>query len=284
MITVFTPAYNRADLLPRLYDSLKAQTCKDFEWIVVDDGSTDGTEAVVRSFLEEGLLDIRYFRQENGGKHRAINRGVKEARGELFFIIDSDDYIKENAISSIINHYSLVSGDKTFAGVCAMKCYDNGKRIGGDVDFIQLECNLFRFRHILGIKGDISEICRTDILRDFPFPEIEGENFCPEAIVLYRISQAGYKFLYYNECISICEYIEGGLSDRITEIRIKSPVSSSLTYYELWNSPTTIKRRIRGAINFWRFYFHCAKDRRPSKRPCLIFKPIGYLLYIKDKR
>ena len=110
LITVFTPTYNRARLLSRLYESLKAQTYQSFEWIIVDDGSTDNTEAVIDSLLErpsEYGFSLRYFKQQNGGKHRAINRGVQEARGELFFIADSDDYLPDDSFVKVAKKYLL---------------------------------------------------------------------------------------------------------------------------------------------------------------------------------
>lgn len=101
MITVFTPTYNRENTLARLYESLKEQTYKDFEWLIVDDGSTDSTSSLIQKFQEENIIQIRYYYTSNGGKHRAINFGVKKANGELFFIVDSDDYVMPNVLEII---------------------------------------------------------------------------------------------------------------------------------------------------------------------------------------
>ncbi|MGC9064033.1 MAG: glycosyltransferase family A protein, partial [bacterium] len=100
-ITLFTPTYNREKLLSRLYESIKRQSFSNFEWIIVDDGSTDNTEQIVESWLKESTFDIRYFYQQNSGKHIAINKGVREARGELFFIIDSDDWLGDDSLQDI---------------------------------------------------------------------------------------------------------------------------------------------------------------------------------------
>ncbi|MCS2864766.1 glycosyltransferase family 2 protein [Bacteroides thetaiotaomicron] len=102
MVTVFTPTYNRAYILNDLYQSLCRQTCRKFEWLIVDDGSTDNTEGLVASWLDEGKMSLRYIKQPNGGKHRAINKGIQEANGDLFFIVDSDDYLAKNAIERIL--------------------------------------------------------------------------------------------------------------------------------------------------------------------------------------
>ena len=99
MVTIFTPTYNRAYIIGKLYGSLLEQTDRNFEWLIVDDGSTDNTRELIGSFIREDRISIRYFRQENGGKHRAINRGVREAAGELFFIVDSDDQLTPEAVA-----------------------------------------------------------------------------------------------------------------------------------------------------------------------------------------
>ena len=115
MVTVFTPTYNRAALLPKLYDSLKRQTSLDFEWVIVDDGSQDETKSVVEGFVKESsFFSVRYYRQENHGKHVAINYGVQLAHGDKFFIVDSDDWLPENSIEKI---HSLFEEIKNFSSI-----------------------------------------------------------------------------------------------------------------------------------------------------------------------
>ena len=120
LITVLTPTYNRAKLLERLYQSLCQQTYQDFEWIVVNDGSKDNTDEVVQSFVAEKKINILYIKQENGGKHRAVNRGVKEAKGELLFIADSDDWLLPNSLETVAEMYQDIANDHSFAGVCGL--------------------------------------------------------------------------------------------------------------------------------------------------------------------
>ncbi len=284
MITVFTPAYNRADLLPRLYDSLKAQTCRDFEWVVVDDGSTDGTEAVVRGFVEEGLLDISYFKQENGGKHRAINQGVKEAKGELFFIVDSDDYLPKDSIMDICRVWEDIKEDSRFGGVSGYMADFRGNPISQN-NCISTDCNALEVRYLYNIQGDLAEVFRTDVLREIPFPEFEGEKFCPEALVWNRIAQK-YILRYFNKIIYFREYLSGGLTSKISQIRMESPVASCTHYKELngYDVPWLIKAK--SAINYWRFH---ACLNKGTKVPHLPIKwiwaaPLGYLYHLFDKR
>ena len=133
MITVFTPTYNRGYIIKQLYDSLILQSYKDFEWLVIDDGSTDDTEELFKSFIAEQKLNIHYLKIENGGKHRAINKGVILAQGKYFFIVDSDDYLHNNALERIYFYTKQIEDDKTFAGVCGLKIYPNGRKVGGNI-------------------------------------------------------------------------------------------------------------------------------------------------------
>lgn len=286
-VTIFTPTYNRAYIIKNLYESLKLQTSNNFEWIVVDDGSTDNTEDILREWEKEAAFSVRYFKQQNGGKHRAINRGVKEASGELFFIVDSDDYLADNAVERILYHFSTIKGNNNYCGVCGLKCYPDGTKVGGGDDFGILDCSSFDFRYKHKMKGDMAEVLRTDVLRQYPFPEIEGERFCPEAVMFNRVAQK-YKFRYFYEKIYFCDYLPDGLTAKITRIRMQSPVSAMICYSDLAGFNVPIKQRIRAAVNFWRFSF-CSKDtfvsklRRVGKR-WLFALPIGYMMYIKDKK
>ena len=110
MITVFTPTYNRAYIIPKLYESLKRQTVKDFEWLVVDDGSTDNTSELLAEWTKENDFPVRYIWQPNGGKPRAITKALAEAKGEWFFIVDSDDFISDDAIETIIRYAPECTG------------------------------------------------------------------------------------------------------------------------------------------------------------------------------
>lgn len=287
MITVFTPTYNRAYIIENLYKSLQRQTFKDFEWLVIDDGSTDNTEELFASWTNEISFPIRYIKQENGGKHRAINRGVKEANGELFFIVDSDDYLREDAVETILEQYNNIRNDNSFAGVCGLKCYADGTKVGGGEDFGILDCTSLEFRYKYKMKGDMAEVLRTDVLREFPFPEIDGEKFCPEAVLFNRIAQK-YKLRYFYENLYVCDYLPDGLTAKITRIRMQSPVASMICYSELASIKIPYIQRIKAAINFWRFSF-CSDEMfgRKLKRigvRWILTLPIGYMMYLIDKK
>ena len=285
LITVFTPTYNRAHLLPRLYESLGKQTFKDFEWVIVDDGSVDETRNVVSEFESDNeKFLIRYYNQENGGKHRAINRGVKEAKGELFFIADSDDWLPENALEMVVAAYEKVKDDKNIAGIVGLDCYDNGSITGSGLPKDIIDCNAIEIRLKYQVTGDLKEVFRTSVLREFPFPEIDGERFCPEQLVWFRVAQK-YKLRYLNKPIYIAEYQEQGITSSITKVRMKSPIASMMTYVELNGYDIPFSSKIKAAINYWRFRF-CSDS---AKKPSLAWwwgwtAPIGYLMHLNDIR
>lgn len=158
MITVFTPTYNRGYIIKQLYDSLILQSYKDFEWLVIDDGSTDDTEELFKSFIAEQKLNIHYLKIENGGKHRAINKGVILAQGKYFFIVDSDDYLHNNALERIYFYTKQIEDDKTFAGVCGLKIYPNGRKVGGEANYKILDTDSISFREKYRVKGDMAEV------------------------------------------------------------------------------------------------------------------------------
>ena len=295
MITVFTPTYNRAHLLPRLFESLCKQTFKDFEWVIVDDGSVDDTKEVVDKFLvhsfqflddsDKASFPIRYFYQENGGKHRAINRGVKEANGELFFIADSDDILPPNALETVAGIYKEIKDDSSFAGVCGLDGTFEGNVIGSGLPQNVIDDTSIAVRFKLGVTGDMKEVFRTDVLKEFPFPEIEGECFCPEVLVWNRIATK-YKLRYFNQIIYLAEYQNDGITSGIVRARMKSPIASMMTYAEMaeYNNVPFIAR-VKSAINYWRFRF-CSDNKKTPKLPWWYHwtMPLGFLFHLLDER
>lgn len=313
MITVFTPTYNRAKLLPRLYESLCRQTYRDFEWVVVDDGSVDETLSVIEQFSVLGFefsgnddendsydfvcteniklktqnskpagFPIRYFYQENGGKHRAINRGVQEAKGELFLILDSDDSLPDCSLEKIVDVYAQVKEDDSFGGVCGYMAHHDGTVIGNGNDDEILDTNTIDLRYRYNVKGDMCEVFRTSVLKEIPFPEIDGEKFCPEVLVWNRIALK-YKLRVFHDVIYYRDYLDNGLTDRIVKIRMNSPIASMMCYQEMSELDIPLLQKIKAAINYWRFRFCSNKSEWPVlKWYWNLVMPIGFLLHRKD--
>lgn len=260
MITVFTPTYNRKNTLGKLYDSLVTQTNQNFEWLIVDDGSTDGTEFLISNFIRENKILIRYYKQVNGGKHRAINKGVELAKGFLFFIVDSDDWLPNDSIETIFNYYNEIKNDKEFCGISGYRAYPNGKKIGCEQDFGILDANSLEFRYKYKIKGDMAEVYLTEIIRQYKFPEFEGEKFCAEGLVWSRIAQK-YKLRYFYKNTYYCNYLDDGLSYNSIRNRRNSPNYATLLYKERSEiKELPIKEKIKAYINFWRFSFFNDKN------------------------
>jgi glycosyltransferase involved in cell wall biosynthesis len=289
LLTVFTPTYNRAYVISRLYESLCRQTCKDFEWLVVDDGSTDNTEQLFATLIAEQKINIRYIRKDNGGKHTAINLGTREAKGDLFFIVDSDDYLTDDAVEWIAQSSTDILHDSRYAGLSATRIHPDGSRIGGAFPREHYDCTALDIRNRYHIHGDLAEIYKTTILKQFPFPEFEDERFSPEALVWNRIAMAGYQLRYYDKGIYICEYLGDGLTAAITKVRIKSPKATSLYYSEYAKCNLPLKEKIKTMINYWRFagYYTQLTLGQKIKQigfTSLIVYPFAYLMFLRDKK
>jgi len=285
--TIFTPAYNRAYNLENLYNSLLIQTYKDFEWIIVDDGSSDNTKEVVHSFIVENKLQVTYFYQENKGKHFAVNKGVSLAQGELFLILDSDDELPDFSLKLIEEKYAGIDDKQNIIGVAGRRMFKGGKIVGSD-NFTEVVTDSLKIRYKFNVTGDLVEIFRTEILKKFLFPEIKGEKFCPEALLWNRIAQK-YKLLFFNKGIYTTQYLADGLTSKIVKIRMTSPVASMLTYSELESYSIPIIQKIKANVNFWRFSFNSnyslsKKIKMVSKLISIFGLPIGYAMYVNDKK
>ena len=224
-LTVFTPTYNRAYIIENLYQSLQRQSCHDFEWLVVDDGSSDNTKELFDNWMkEEKPFPIRYYKQENGGKHRAINYAIPLAEGELFFIVDSDDYLTDDAVETILEQFKTLPSEdsRKYAGICNCKGYSMNQIMGTSFNGDYLDCTaLERERH--GITGDKAEVVFTYVMKQYPFPDFEGENFITEAVVWDRMAADGFCFRFYNKIVYLCDYRDDGLTKQGMELYFRNP-------------------------------------------------------------
>ena len=203
--TVFTPTYNRADTLGRVRDSLEAQTFRDFEWLIVDDGSTDGTGQLVERWRRTTRFPIRYLYQSNAGKHVAFNRAVREAKGALFLTLDSDDACVPEALERLLYWWEQIPQDERagFSAVTAL-CQDQTGRLVGTrfpespFDGTSIE---LRWRH--RVRGEKWGFQLTEVLRSHPFPEPAGARYVSESYVWRAIDASGYKTRFVNEVLRI---------------------------------------------------------------------------------
>lgn len=230
-ITVFTPTYNRAYILENLYRSLQRQTYRDFEWLVVDDGSSDNTEELFQRWSrEDNFFPIRYCKQENGGKCRAINRGLEQAGGELFFTVDSDDYLTDDALEKVARWESELPKDGSYCGFAGnlgtAPDVTPNKPLPGDF----FDGTAFDRYGI--VEGERASVFYTEIHRRYLYPEFPGEKFMTEAVTWNRMANDGYKMRFYNDIIWIYEYKEDGLTRSGYALFLNNPQGTGLFFRE----------------------------------------------------
>ncbi len=288
MITIFTPTYNRAHLLPCLYNSLKNQTVCDFEWLIVDDGSVDNTKKIVESWIDENIIKIRYIYQENGGKHVAFNNGVRNAMGELLFCIDSDDYAPSDCVEVIIDCWSNVKNSRV-AGIVALKADADGNFLSSVFPENVEETTIFDLASKYKCGGEKAIIYKTSILKENSYPEIEGEKFVTECVVYDNIDR-DYVMILLNKVLTIVEYQPDGLTANIFSIMLKNPTGYKIFYKQRIDMAYTLLERIGYIIRYNAFDILC-KDKKYNyngkyKFLVLILKPLGWLLtkYYNYKR
>ena len=285
MITILTPAYNRGHLLGKLYQSLVKQDFEDFEWVIVDDGSSDSTTNIVDKFIQDKKINISYIKQSNGGKHRALNRGVIESKGELILIVDSDDSLPKNSLSVINRYYLEIKDNPLIGGVCGLMAHHDGTIIGERNALSPMDISSIEMRYKYAFTGDVCEVFKAEVLRDFPFPEIENEKFCPEALVWNRIAQK-YKLRFFENVIYYRDYLDGGLTSKIVRIRMNSPIASMMCYAELNQLDIPFKEKLKAAVNYWRVRLcYSGKSWYPRLTKVWDFvAPLGWLMHLNDVR
>lgn len=283
MITVFTPTYNRAYILPNLYESLKRQSYKNFEWIVIDDGSSDNTEYLIKNWIKENnFFNIIYKKTVNKGKHVAINKGVNIAKGELFFIVDSDDFLSDNALERVIFWENTIKTKELFVGVSGNRSYFDGTLIGTTFNSNNkhLDCTYIE-RRKYNINGDKAEVYYTKILKKYPFPEFENENFCCEALVWLRIARDGYKIRYFNESIYFTEYRDDGLTKNILKKYRENPYGALLFYKEATIfQKNNFKRFLKNGSFYYLYGIFKGYRLKELQKDLGINKVESFLLYI----
>jgi glycosyltransferase involved in cell wall biosynthesis len=294
--TVFTATYNRANTLARVHDSLEKQSFRDFEWLIVDDGSTDDTRNLVQAWSDGANFPIRYFHKPNGGKHTAWNMGVDLARGQLFLSLDSDDACTPDALMVFNDSWQSIdpSVRDAFTGVCCL-VMDPNEEIVGDrfpKDVFDSDSNTLRFKH--RITGDKWGFHRTEVVREFRFPERKGMRYVPESIIWARIA-ARYQERFINKALRI--YHDDA------EVRLTAPSWQDPECFALgakcaleeqarrwfFSDPTFfVKAAANYSRNSWQTTVGVVAQGRQLKGPVarglwLAMLPVGYLLYRRDR-
>ena len=220
-LTIFTPAYNRAYTLHKCYESLKKQTNKDFEWLIIDDGSTDNTRELVQSWIEENIIPIKYHYQKNQGMHGAHNTAYELIDTELNVCIDSDDYMPDDAVEKILKFWDKNKSDN-IAGIAALDAYESGEVIGNTFPEDLKTSTSFDMYYKHGVCGDKKFIYRTELTKKYPYPIFEGEKYVGLAYK-YRKIDLTHKLALMNEVVCIVEYMEDGSSRNMLKQYVNNP-------------------------------------------------------------
>lgn len=283
-LTVFTPTYNRAHLLPRLYESLCRQTQGGFIWLVIDDGSTDNTKELIEKWKLENKIQIQYHYKENGGMHTGHNAAYRLIQTELNVCIDSDDYMPDDAIEKILNAWNAIQDKSKIAGIIGLDADKNGKIIGTKIPKQLTKGSLHDLYHKYKVKGDKKVVLRTDIIRKYPdYPEFAGEKLVPLGILYLMIGQ-DYDFVYENEVYCIVEYQEQGSSASILKQYRQSPKGFAYSRKIQIKYLKSLKEQIKN-------YVHLISSSWFANDPALAFRdvnpikttilyPIGILFHI----
>lgn len=288
-LTIFTPSYNRGYILGQLYHSLLEQTCMDFEWVIVDDGSTDNTKDLVQAWTNEGKLTIRYIYQENGGKIRAHNTGVLNTTTELFLCVDSDDYLVETAVEEILicweaHRNVILAGIVAYRGVSPQQPMGTIFPVGGDTSTLS---GLYK----QGFKGETSLIYRTEILKAHLFPETEGEKFITEDFIYDQIDQECHLFLL-SRVIIICCYLDDGYTKNYESLFEKNFQGWALYY----NQKALFSQQLKQKMYYTAEYIYFCKLaerktplgilRAANQKICcfVMYFPALYLMFKRNKR
>lgn len=301
-LTVFTPTFNRANFLQSLFLSLEAQSFDDFEWIVVDDGSTDNTTEIMSSIMKEASFPVKFFRQENQGKHVAINTGVKHASGIFFFIVDSDDYLANDSLSKNVHYCKQIESDNSFAGVAGMRGYNNGQpqislpkkwSFSYRAAVKATRCSFvdgsyYYLRDKLRIGGDRAEVIKTNILRQHKFPYFVGENFMNEDCLWCQLAEEGYKFRWFNEVTYLGERQDDGLVKNMKSLCLRNPKGMAYVNNLISGHHTaSLSRRLRSCAVYFKYSYLSGEKLFESVQKAHFCKtlalPIGILIYLVIK-
>lgn len=253
-VTIFTPTYNRAHLLDRLYRSIQRQTFRDFEWLIVDDGSKDNTEAVISEFLkDENSFPIRYYKKQNGGKSRAVNYGLDLAEGELFFIMDSDDYLTDDALEKIVYWESTIQNKDEYCGVAGNRGTTETETPNVPLPGAYMDCSVLeKYTGNTALLGEHAEALYTEVFKKFKYPEFDGEKYMTPCVVFDRMAAAGYKTRYFQDIVWVCNYLDDGLTKHADTIYVNNPRGYGLTIYERMKfTKTPALKRFKSYYSFY---------------------------------
>lgn len=288
-LTIHTATYNRAYILPKAYESLRAQTCKDFEWIITDDGSTDGTDKLVHTWQEQDNgFSIVYNPLPHVGLPRAINSGVEKAVGDWFMRLDSDDSLLPETVKLVLGWVAEIEDRPEFVGVGFARCQPDGQFMKNQVPKIDPllgyvdASNIERAQY--GLDMDMCEAERVSILRKFPHQVWPDEVFAPEQLNHNAIALAGYKYRWRAEKLYICDYLSDGLT-RNDAIVGRNPMGFAMMHNQNMLLRRSFREKCRCAMQMTALCFYAGHPGYLKKSNCLaatlLTLPVGAALAVR---
>lgn len=298
VVTVFTPTYNRAGTLHRVYDAVRSQTHRNFEWLVIDDGSTDETGQLVERWQQETEFPIRYFWQENQGKHIAHNHAIVKAQGKFFIIIDSDDSVVPVALERLLSTWESIplKQRSAFCGAAALCIDQHGRLVGKPLPQPVMDVSSLEMRFVHKRSQEMVNIYLTAVLRDYPFPKVSGVKFIPEGVVWSQIAQK-YNIRYINEPLRIY-YVENDSTQLSDANPMQLARGHSFWHKFMLNTEIPWFRFaplhfVKSSIHYIRFSLHDQKrllaqfsglHNSLARLLWLLAIPVGVAAYYRDRK
>lgn len=288
MLTITTPTYNRAHTLGKCYQSLLSQTCSNFTWMIIDDGSTDNTEEVVQGWIKEAKIKIQYYKKENGGKASALNMGIGLLESPYAVCLDSDDYFTDTAVERALLELEKVKNDNRVCGILALRSHEDGSVLGGKeipkvYDTVSAEDLLIKEN----LRTEYICFYKTEVLKHFRFPEYEAEKFVPPSWMMFAITRA-YHYKVSRDRFCVCEYLADGITKNKQNIIIKNPRGYSCAKLWYFNLSKDFFLSIKHGV-----MYECGcmiakdemwlKNARKKILAVMIF-PVAYCVYVKRFR
>lgn len=285
-ITVFTPTYNRAYCLHQCYESLIRQTCNDFIWLVVDDGSTDKTKELINMWISESVISIEYIRQGNQGMHGAHNTAYEAIKTELNVCIDSDDYMPDDAIERILSFWNAYGNDEV-SGIIGLDATNDQQVIGSKLPNHLKTSPLFDLYYKHGVTGDKKLVYRSSLTKKHRYPLFRKENYVGLAYKYYKLDME-YEMLLMNEVICHVEYLPDGSSNNMLEQYRRNPLGFSFYRKELMKLPfASLLFKFRQAIHYVSSSLFSGNRKFlrevPNKTLTILALPLGMTLYFYIK-
>ncbi|MBQ6052007.1 MAG: glycosyltransferase [Clostridia bacterium] len=284
LITVFTPTYNREKTLSKCYESLLAQTSNNFIWQVIDDGSTDNTEDLIKSFIEEDKIEISYFKKPNGGKVSAINKSLDLTQTDLWVCLDSDDYFLADAVSTYERLFEEIKDKDEICGLFSVRSTSKGTPMTGfDVpDEIRYETQ-FNIRYKYKVEPEYVQVYKTKIAAQYKYPLFDGEKYVPLSYTQDQIDQK-YKFKIFHEPTMVCEYQPDGITRNHRKLIKRNPRGYTEFKRQQIELAPDLLFRLKACISYDAGCIMCGDMKRvfssPNRLLTGILFPLGWLAYM----